>query len=138
MVNQAPADAYAPEGVVSRSSAFTFIETTKRIQKALARNGFRLYALIDHSADATGVGVAMPEAIVLIFGKPEAGAPLMVASPLLALDLPLKALVWQDTARQVWVSYLSPAWLAQRYHIPADLARNIAGMEPLIAAAIQR
>jgi uncharacterized protein (DUF302 family) len=79
----------------------------------------------------------MQEARLLIFGNPKGGTPLMVASPLLALDLPLKALVWQDAAGRVWVSYTDPAWLAQRYRVPADLARKIAGIEPLIAAAIQ-
>jgi uncharacterized protein (DUF302 family) len=96
-----------------------------------------LFAAIDHSGEAARVGLAMRETRLLIFGNPRSGTPLMVAAPLLALDLPLKALIWQDTAGQVWVSYLSPAWLAQRYHIPADLAGNIAGMEPLLAAAIQ-
>jgi uncharacterized protein (DUF302 family) len=79
----------------------------------------------------------MQEAKVIIFGSPNAGTPLMIASPLLALELPLKALVWRDADGHVWVSYTSPAWLAQRFGVPADLAANIAGMEPLIASAIQ-
>ncbi|HET9980537.1 MAG TPA: DUF302 domain-containing protein, partial [Ktedonobacterales bacterium] len=75
---------------------------------------------------------------VLIFGSPLAGTPLMVAAPLLALELPLKALVWQDTAGQTHVSYTSPAYLARRYAVPDDLAKNIAGIEPLLAGALQR
>jgi uncharacterized protein (DUF302 family) len=137
MANQTPADTSAPEGVVSIASAFSVNETAIHIEQALTRAGMTLFAAIDHSGEAARVGLAMQETRLLIFGNPKGGTPLMVAAPLLALDLPLKALVWQDAAEQVWVSYLSPAWLAQRYHIPADLARNIAGMEPLLAAAIQ-
>lgn len=137
MAHPTPASAYAPEGVVSRASAFGVHETATRIEQALTQAGMTLFAAIDHSGEAARVGLAMRETRLLIFGNPRGGTPLMVAAPLLALDLPLKALIWQDTAGQVWVSYLSPAWLAQRYHIPADLAGNIAGMEPLLAAAIQ-
>ena len=79
----------------------------------------------------------MQEAKLLIFGSPRAGTPLMIASPLIALDLPLKALVWRDAQGQVWVSYTSPAWLAHRHGIPSELATAIAGVEPLITAAIQ-
>jgi uncharacterized protein (DUF302 family) len=136
--DQTPADLNAPEGIVSMRSVYAFSETVTRIERALTDKRLILFALIDHSGEAQRVGLTMPETKLLIFGSPRAGTPLMLASPLLALDLPLKALVWRDTtAGHVWVSYTSPAWLAQRHHIPADLAKNIAGIEPLIAAAIQ-
>ena len=137
MSDQTPTDLNAPEGIVSRRSVYVFSETVTRIERALTDKGLILFALIDHSGEAQRVGLTMPETKLLIFGSPRAGTPLMLASPLLALDLPLKALVWRDTAGHVWVSYTSPAWLAQRHHIQADLAKNIAGIEPLIAAAIQ-
>lgn len=137
MSDQTPADVNTPEGIVSLRSVYIFSETVTRIERALTGKGLILFAVIDHSGEAQRVGLTMPETKLLIFGSPRAGTPLMLASPLLALDLPLKALVWRDTAGAVWVSYTSPAWLAQRHHIPADLAKNIAGMEPLIATAIQ-
>ncbi len=132
-----PTDTSAPEGIISLPSAYGVADTVVHIEQALTEKGLTLFAAIDHSEEAAHVGLTMQEAKVLIFGNPKAGTPLMVASPLIALDLPLKALVWRDAQDHVWVSYLSPAWLAERYHIPADLLGNIAGVEPLIAAAIE-
>lgn len=132
-----PTDVQAPEGIVSKLSAYSFTDTIMRIEQALTSKGLTLFAVIDHSGEAERVGLSMQPARLLIFGSPQAGTPLMVASPLLALDLPLKALVWQDAQGRVWVSYISPAWLAQRHHIPPNLAGAIAGVEPLLAAAIQ-
>ncbi len=137
MAGPTPANAYTPEGVVSIASAGSVAETVARIEQALRAAGMTLFAKVDHSGEAARAGLNMQVAKLLISGHPRGGTPLMVASPLLALDLPLKALVWQDAAEQVWVSYVSPAWLAQRYHLPADLARNIAGMELLLAAPAQ-
>ncbi len=137
MSDQTPVDIPLPEGIVSKASAFSVTETVTRIEQALTSKGLTLFALIDHSGEARRIGQTMGEAKLLIFGSPRAGTPLMVAAPLLALDLPLKALVWRDAQGRVWASYTSPAWLAQRHHIPANLAGNIAGIEPLIAAAIQ-
>lgn len=126
-----------PEGIVSKPSPYPITQTISRIEQALTSKGLTLFDLIDHSGEAERVGLTMQTAKLLIFGSPSAGTPLMIASPLIALDLPLKALVWQDAHGQVWVSYISPAWLAKRHGISDDLARTIAGMEPLIAAAIQ-
>lgn len=137
MSDQTPAGITAAEGIVSKASAHSVAETVARIEQALASKGLTLFAVIDHSGEAQRVGLTMQPAKLLIFGSPKAGTPLMVAAPLLALDLPLKALVWQDAAGQTWVSYLDPAWLARRHSVPADLAPNIAGIEPLLTAAIQ-
>ncbi|HZC04559.1 MAG TPA: DUF302 domain-containing protein [Ktedonobacterales bacterium] len=137
MSDQTSAQVSAPEGIVSRPSAYPVADTVVHIEQALTEKGLTLFTVIDHSEEAERVGLQMQEAKLLIFGNPKAGTPLMIAAPLLALDLPLKALVWRDTQGQVWVSYNSPAWLAQRYHIPTELVGNIAGIEPLLAAAIQ-
>ncbi|HAE83053.1 MAG TPA: hypothetical protein DCL75_16340 [Ktedonobacter sp.] len=83
------------------------------------------------------VGLKMQEAHVLIFGNPQAGTPLMIASPLLALDLPLKVLVWQSGDGRVWVSYTSTAYLATRYSIPQELTGNIAGIDGLIESTLR-
>ena len=83
------------------------------------------------------VGLKMQEAHVLIFGNPQAGTPLMIASPLLALDLPLKVLVWQSGDGRVWVSYTSVAYLTTRYSIPQELTGNIAGIDGLIESTLR-
>jgi uncharacterized protein (DUF302 family) len=78
----------------------------------------------------------MHDAKLLIFGSPQAGTPLMIASPLLALDLPLKALVWKDKEGRVLVSYNSVTYLTNRFNLPVDLAKNIAGIDSLIESAL--
>ena len=127
----------ASEGIVTKASAYSVAETVDRLKTALASKGLTLFALIDHSGEAERAGLTMQPAKLLLFGSPRAGTPLMVASPLLALDLPLKALVWQDGDGRVWVSYNSTQYLAERFTIPPDLPKNIAGVEMLIAGALQ-
>jgi uncharacterized protein (DUF302 family) len=122
---------------VSRPSPFAVDATLGRLKSSVESHHLTLFAQIDHSDEAKRVGLTMPEAHLLIFGSPQAGTPLMIASPLLALELPLKALVWQDQAGQVWVSYDSSAYLAQRFAIPDGLVKNIAGIEGVIASALQ-
>ena len=74
---------------------------------------------------------------LIIFGSPKAGTPLMVAAPTLAIDLPLKALGWEDAEAAVWVSYNSPEYLQDRHEIPAELVKNIAGVGPLLQKAVE-
>jgi uncharacterized protein (DUF302 family) len=107
-----------------------------RLEAALRAHNLTLFATLDHSGEAARVGLTLRPTKLLIFGSPTAGTPLMVASPLLALDLPLKALVWQDDAGQTLVSYIDPAYLAARHHIPDALQPNIAGIEPLVANVV--
>lgn len=126
-----------PEGIVTLASPFSVTETIARIETAITGHGLTLFAHIDHSGAAASVGLTMRPAHVLIFGSPRSGTPLMIAAPLLALDLPLKALVWQDDAGQTLVSYTSPAFLAQRYTIPSELVKNIVGVEPLLTGALK-
>ena len=87
--------------------------------------GIRLFALIDHNGEAKKVGMEMPPTKLLIFGNPKAGTPLMLAAPTIAIDLPLKILVWQDAGGQVWVTYNAPAFLEQRHSLPQNLLANI-------------
>ena len=93
--------------------------------------------VVDHSGEATKVGMSMRPTKLLIFGSPKAGTPLMVAAPSVALDLPLKILVWQDGEGQVWVSYNSPQYLQQRHGVPADLLSSLAVVEALAREAAQ-
>jgi uncharacterized protein (DUF302 family) len=123
-------------GVVTKSSRFTVQETLDRLESVIRAKGLAIFSLIDHSGEAEKVGLKMQEAKLLIFGSPKAGTPLMVASPLIALDLPLKALVWKDNRGEVSVSYNSVSYLANRYNLSSDLTKNIAGIDALIEAAL--
>jgi uncharacterized protein (DUF302 family) len=126
----------AVEGIVTKLSSHSVRETLDRLQKAIRGKGLTLFAHIDHGANAQAASLHMQDAQVLIFGNAKAGTPLMVASPLLALELPLRALVWQDFIGKVWVSYTDPAYLARRYAIPDDLVHNISGIEGIVDSAV--
>jgi uncharacterized protein (DUF302 family) len=123
------------EGVVTRPSRYGFKETLARLENELQRRQLEIFARFDHSGAARRVGLTMPDTQVVIFGNPRAGTPLMLASPLVALDLPLRVLVSDDGGHAV-VSYLSPSYLAQRYGIPSDLVKNIAAIETIVDAVV--
>jgi uncharacterized protein (DUF302 family) len=125
------------EGIVTRFSPFAVEETLERLQEIIRSRNLTLFAHIDHSGEARRVGLTMQEAHVLIFGNPKGGTPLMIASPLLALDLPLKILVWQSADEQVWVSTTSVTYLRDRYAIPHELVGNIAVVDAMIQQALQ-
>jgi uncharacterized protein (DUF302 family) len=129
-------DSVVAEGIITVASPYTVDETVERLEAAIRARGLTLFATVDHSGEAARVGLTLRPTKLLIFGSPVAGTPLMVAAPLLALDLPLKALVWQDDTGRVRVSYNSPAYLGQRHHLPEALLPNIAGIEPLIAGVV--
>ena len=96
-----------------------------------------MFAVVDHSGEAENAGMHMRPTKLLIFGNPKAGTPLMLAAPSVAIDLPLKILVWEDTAGKVWISYNSPAYLQARHGLPQELIQNIAAVEALAAAAAE-
>lgn len=125
------------EGIITKLSSSSVEETVKRLEEAILSRGLTIFAHINHSEEARRVGLTMQEAQVLIFGNPKGGTPLMIASPLLALDLPLKALVWQSTDGSVWVSYTSVAYLAARYSIPQELTGTIAGIDGVVDSALR-
>jgi uncharacterized protein (DUF302 family) len=124
------------QGVESVASSFGFAETLDRLESTLRAKNVEIFARIDHAAAAASAGLAMPPTVVLIFGNPRGGTPLMLQNPLLALDLPLKVLVRADDSGQTWVSCNAPGYLAQRYTIPPDQAAAISGVPDLIAAAL--
>ncbi len=125
------------EGIVNRLSLFSVEETLEHLQEAIKSRNLTLFAHIDHSGEAKRVGLQMQKAHVLIFGNPKGGTPLMIASPLFALDLPLRVLVWQSDDDRVWVSSTSVSYLGSRYAIPAELVGNIAVLDTLIEQALQ-
>ena len=122
-------------GLVSIPAAHSVDETVEKLKGILQAKGVTLFALVDHSGEAEKAGMTMPPTKLLIFGSPKAGTPLMLAAPSVAIDLPLKILVWQDSAGKIWVSYNSPQYLFERHGFPADLLKNIAAVEALAAAA---
>jgi uncharacterized protein (DUF302 family) len=124
-------------GVIDVSSRYSVPETLSRLQSMLKEKGVTVFALIDHSGEAEKVGFTMRPTQLLIFGSPKGGTPLMVAAPRLAIDLPLKALAWQDEQGNVWLSYNSPEYLQERHGFPADLLRNIAGIAAFIQKAVE-
>ena len=122
-------------GIVDVPSNHSVDQTVERLKGILNAKGVALFALVDHSGEAEKVGMKMPPTKLLIFGNPKAGTPVMLAVPSIAIDLPLKVLVWEDSSGNVWVSYNSPAYLQKRHKIPDELMQNIAIVETLAAKA---
>ncbi len=123
-------------GYISKLSPHSVPETIQRLSALLKSKGVAIFALIDHSGEAEKAGLKMRPTQLLIFGNPKGGTPLMLAAPSTAIDLPLKALVWEDADGKVWLSYNSPDYLQQRHGFPADLKKNVAAIEPLLAQAV--
>jgi uncharacterized protein (DUF302 family) len=107
----------AHSSIITKGSAESVGQTVDRLTRLIEDRGFTLFRVIDHSGTAEGAGVQMPDSKLVMFGKPAVGASVMVASPLAGLDLPLKVLVWGDQNGAVSVSYNSPEFLAERYHL---------------------
>lgn len=121
--------------VMTKSSPYSVAETMARFNEVVVAKDMKVFAIINHSDAAQEVGLELPETKVIIFGKPEAGTPVMEAAPLIALELPLKVLIWEDE-RRTRVSYTAPQALAERYGLSADLAHVLEGIDPLTDAAI--
>ena len=124
-------------GIIDKRSNHSVDETVEKLKGILQAKGVSLFALVDHSGEAEKAGLKMRPTKLLIFGSPKAGTPLMLAAPSVAIDLPLKILVWEDGQGAVWLSYNSPAYLQERHGFPPDLLPNISGVEQLAAAAAQ-
>jgi len=125
------------KGIIDILSNHSVDETVERLRAALAAKGVTLFALVDHSGEAAKAGLAMPPTKLLIFGSPKAGTPVMLAAPRIAIDLPLKILVWQDAAGKVWLSYNAPGFLRDRHNVPEELMQNLAVAETLAAKAAE-
>jgi uncharacterized protein (DUF302 family) len=124
-------------GLIQVASRYSVEETVQRLQAAFTQKGLQVFAVIDHSGEAGKVGLKMRPTKVVIFGSPKGGTPVMVAAPSLAIDLPLKALVTEDAAGKVSVTYNDPAYLQQRHGVPGDLIKNLAGPGVVIAKAVE-
>jgi uncharacterized protein (DUF302 family) len=108
------------EGLITIASRFGANETLERVKAELKTRAIELFAEIDHAENARTVGLALRPSVVLIFGNAKAGTPLMQANQAVGLDLPLKALVWEDAGGKTWITYNDPVWIARRYGLPAE------------------
>jgi len=122
-------------GIVDLPSNHSVHVTVEKLKGILSAKGVTLFALVDHSGEAEKAGMKMPPTKLLIFGSPKAGTPVMLAAPSIAIDLPLKILVWEDAGGKVWVSYNSPDFLKERHNVPDELLKNIAVVAALAEAA---
>lgn len=122
-------------GVTTKLSPRPMAATVSRLTDLIKAKGMKLFAVIDQRAEARAVDLDLRETTLVIFGSPVAGTQVMAASPLFALDLPLKVLIWADDG-QAKVSYYAPAELAARHHLSADLAAKLAGIDPLTDALV--
>jgi uncharacterized protein (DUF302 family) len=124
-------------GLMHVASPYSVDETLKRLEAVLAERGVQVFALIDHSGEAEKVGMKMRPTKLLIFGNPKGGTPLMIAAPTLAIDLPLKALIWQDEQGKTRITYNQPEYLQARHGVPEELIKNIAVVGGLAAKAVE-
>jgi uncharacterized protein (DUF302 family) len=129
------AEAVHGAGVITKASPRTVTETAARFTDLANAKGLRVFAVIDQAAEARKAGLELRETVLVIFGSPAAGTPVMAAAPLSALDLPLKFVVWDDDG-QTKVSYVSPETIAARYGLNAALAANLAAIGPLTDAIV--
>jgi uncharacterized protein (DUF302 family) len=122
-------------GIVTLASNHSVDQTVKKLEDLLQTKGIRLFAIVDHSGEAERAGMRMNATKLVIFGNPRAGTPVMLAAPGIAIDLPLKILVWEDANGGVWLSWNAPAYLQSRHGVPDELTQNIAAAEALARSA---
>jgi uncharacterized protein (DUF302 family) len=127
----------ADKGLIDKPSHNSVDQTVEKLKNILQSKGVALFALIDHSGEAEKVGMKMRPTKLLIFGNPKAGTPLMLATPSVAIDLPLKILIWEDANGKVWVTYNSPEFLRERHGLPQDLMQNVSVIEALATKAAE-
>jgi uncharacterized protein (DUF302 family) len=123
-------------GLISKPSRNSVEETTARFAAVLKSKGITLFTLVDHSGEAEKAGLKMPPTKLFIFGNPKGGTPVMLAAPTIAIDLPLKVLVWEDAGGKAWVSFNDPAYLQNRHHLPGELVKKISVVEALVDAVL--
>jgi uncharacterized protein (DUF302 family) len=126
--------AMAAQGLTTIQSSHTPQETMNRLEAAVKAKGMTVFARIDHAAGAAAVGLPLRPTEVLIFGNAKAGTPLMQSVQTIGIDLPLKALVWQDASGRTWLSWNDPAWLAKRHEPGGEIATVVGNMTAALDA----
>jgi uncharacterized protein (DUF302 family) len=124
------------EGIITKPSKYSVPETLHRLETILESKGIKVFALVDHSGEAEKAGLKMPPTQLLIFGNPKGGTPVMLAAPTAAIDLPWKALAWQDPSGQVWLSYNDAAFIQHRYGLNDEVMKPLAGLGAVIEQAL--
>ena len=130
-------DTTIANGMLHLSSPYSVPETLRRIESLLQEKGLAIFCRVDHSGEAEKTGLKMHPTQLILFGSPKAGTPVMVASPTIAIDLPLKALVWEDAGGKVWVSYNRPEYLQQRHNVPSEFVKSISAAGTLLPLAVK-
>jgi uncharacterized protein (DUF302 family) len=123
-------------GVVTIASKHSCAITVQRLEALLGEHGVTIFARIDFSGDARRVGLELRPEQMLIFGNPKAGTALMAASAVSGLDLPIKALIWEDADGRTWVAYNDPEYVVKRHNLAPSLAANLAAVLPLLELAV--
>jgi uncharacterized protein (DUF302 family) len=125
------------EGLCRVESKHSVDETVERVQQLLESKGVKVFTVVDHGGEAAKVGLEMRPTKLIIFGSPKTGTPLMFASPSVAIDLPLKALIAEDEAGKVWMTWNDPEYLQARHGFPAELIKNIEPVSGLLRKAAE-
>ena len=129
------ANAQGDDGTVRIASQHGVAQTLDRLERLLKERGLTVFSRIDFSGDAARAGLTMRPEQMLIFGNPKAGTPLMQAVPVAGLDLPLKALAWEDAEGKTWLAYNAPQYILQRHGLAPAFTSNLAAAIPLLEAA---
>lgn len=129
-------DAKHSSGVSSFKSPYTFDDTVQRLLAALKDHGIKVFATIDQRAEAQAAGLSMPSTVLILFGNPKGGTPLMLANPEAGIDLPLKILISESEPARVDVFINTAEYIIQRHGLPNELLANIAPVERLIAGVL--
>ncbi len=124
-------------GLLTVASQYGAVETVQLIEKTVTDKGMTVFGVIDHQKAAQDNGLTMPAASVILFGSPKVGTPIMIESPTMAIDLPLKALVWEDQKGKVFVSLNKAEFLGQRHNVPQDISAKLSGAEKLIPNTVK-
>src|SRR5580693_7573236 len=124
------------EGIISKASKYSVPGTLDLVDALLQSNGIKIFVRVDHSGEAEKVGLKMPPTQLLIFGNPKGGTPVMLAAPTAAIDLPWKALAWQDANGQVWLSYNDAAYIQRRFGLSDDVMKPLVGLGAVIEQAL--
>ncbi|WP_319409176.1 DUF302 domain-containing protein [uncultured Desulfosarcina sp.] len=124
--------AAAQGGLVSVKSSHDVVTTANRLESALKEKGVTVFARIDHAADARQIGQTLMPTLLIIFGSPAMGTPLIQRSRSIGIDLPLKALIWEDRAGQVWFTYNAPDYLVHRHGI-TEMGESVQKMEQALS-----
>jgi uncharacterized protein (DUF302 family) len=124
----------AAEGLITIQSSYGPMDTMNRLEAGVKAKGMAIFARIDHATGAAEVGMSLRPTELLVFGSPKGGTPLMQSAQTIGIDLPLKALVWQDASGKTWLSYNDPSWLAKRHGLGHEVQAPVNGIAAALAA----